>query len=51
MIAQVALGIANVKLWLPLHVATAHVFVAVALLFLLILALASTQPRLVIDKP
>ena len=45
LIVQVTLGVANVKLWLPLHVATAHVFVAVVLLFMLILALAQTQVR------
>jgi len=45
LIVQVALGIANVMLWLPLPVATAHVFVAVVLLFTLIVALAQTQTR------
>ncbi len=45
LLVQVALGIANVVLWLPLPVATAHVFVAVFLLFTLIQALARTQPR------
>ena len=51
LIAQIALGIANVKYSLPLHVATAHVVVAVILLATLLAALARTQPRLVIDKP
>ena len=46
LLVQVALGIANVMLWLPLPVATAHVFVAVILLFMLIAALAQMQPRL-----
>jgi len=46
LLVQVALGIANVKLGLPLHVATAHVLVAVLLLFVLVFALARTQPRL-----
>ncbi len=45
LLVQVALGIANVKLGLPLHVATAHVFVAVVMLFLLIVAFARLQPR------
>lgn len=45
LLAQVALGIGNVVLMLPLHVATAHVLVAVLLLFVLILAFARTQPR------
>ncbi len=50
LLVQVALGIGNVVLWLPLHVATAHVFVAVVLLFLLILALAQTQLRVTGDN-
>ncbi|MBN8483125.1 MAG: COX15/CtaA family protein, partial [Xanthomonadales bacterium] len=45
LLVQVALGIANVVLWLPLPVATAHVAVAVVLLFMLIQSLARTQPR------
>ncbi len=45
LLVQVALGIANVVLWLPIAVATAHVFVAVVLLFLLIFALAQAQRR------
>ncbi len=48
LLVQVALGIANVVLWLPLPVATAHVAVAVVLLFLLIQALARTQPRVAV---
>ena len=48
LLVQVALGIANVVLWLPLAVATAHVLVALLLLFVLILALARTQPRVTV---
>jgi cytochrome c oxidase assembly protein subunit 15 len=44
LVLQVALGIANVKLGLPLHVAIAHVAVAVVLLFILVFTLARTQP-------
>jgi cytochrome c oxidase assembly protein subunit 15 len=45
LIVQVSLGIANVRLGLPLWVALAHVTVAVLLLFTLILCLARSQQR------
>jgi heme a synthase len=45
LVVQVVLGIANVKLGLPLSVALAHVTVAVLLLFTLVYALARTQRR------
>ncbi|SFN18188.1 COX15/CtaA family protein [Dokdonella immobilis] len=45
LLVQVSLGIANVKLGLPLWVALAHVTVAVLLLFTLILCLARSQQR------
>jgi cytochrome c oxidase assembly protein subunit 15 len=45
LVAQVALGIANVHFGLPLPVATAHNGVAALLLFTLLAALARTQPR------
>ena len=45
LILQVSLGIANVKLGLPLWVALGHVTVAVLLLFTLILCLARSQQR------
>jgi heme a synthase len=45
LIVQVSLGIANVKLGLPLWSALAHVTVAVLLLFTLILCLARSQQR------
>lgn len=45
LIVQVSLGIANVKLGLPLWIALAHVTVAVLLLFTLILCLARSQQR------
>jgi heme a synthase len=45
LLAQVALGIGNVHLGLPLPVATAHNGVAALLLFTLLAALASTQRR------
>ncbi len=44
LVMQVALGIGNVKLGLPLPVATAHNGVAALLLFALIAALVRTQP-------
>jgi cytochrome c oxidase assembly protein subunit 15 len=45
LLAQVALGIGNVHLGLPLPVATAHNGVAALLLFTLLVALARTQRR------
>jgi cytochrome c oxidase assembly protein subunit 15 len=48
LVAQVALGIANVRLGLPLAVALAHVAVAVLLLGVLVYSLARTQPRVTI---
>jgi cytochrome c oxidase assembly protein subunit 15 len=45
LLVQVALGIGNVHLGLPLPVATAHNGVAALLLFTLLAALASTQRR------
>jgi len=48
LLVQVALGIGNVVLMLPLAVATAHVLVAVLLQFMLILAFARTQPRMTV---
>ena len=45
LVAQVSLGIANVKLALPMPVALGHVSVAVLLLFTLIFILARTQRR------
>lgn len=50
LVIQVLLGIGNVKLGLPLHVAIAHVAVAVMLLFTLVYMLARTQPRLPITS-
>ena len=42
--AQVALGIANVKLGLPLHVAVLHNAGAALLLFVLVTLLARLRP-------
>jgi heme a synthase len=42
--AQIALGIANVKLGLPLHVAVAHNAGAALLLFVLVSLLARVRP-------
>jgi heme a synthase len=44
LVAQIALGIANVKVGLPLHVATAHNGVAALLLAYLVYLLARTTP-------
>ncbi len=46
LVIQVLLGIGNVKLGLPLHVAISHVAVAVILLFTLVFLLARTQMRM-----
>ena len=43
LLAQVALGIANVKLGLPLHVAVAHNAGAALLLFVLVTLLARVR--------
>jgi cytochrome c oxidase assembly protein subunit 15 len=45
LIVQVLLGIGNVKLGLPIHVAISHVAVAVVLLFALVYLIARTQTR------
>lgn len=49
LLAQVALGIGNVMLGLPLPVATAHNAVAALLLCAMLALLARTQPRLASD--
>ena len=48
LVLQVALGIANVKLGLPIGIALAHVTVAVLLLYVLLHALARTQRRVTV---